>query len=181
MGYFGYICNRCKQNIRIDEKAVIQHVRHGEIIGITRGSYSGYGDVKEDDVYRSWAKEGKSTINNHEEISTSEFDLHDSKYLEDKDVKIYKGKYYTDFSDFVFDKLKRHLDMSDKNDIIMYNNLMQEWDILEGHYLDKACSGTAAFHAKCYDNLKPHEENLRKMPSESDPDQGCGVPRKRFL
>lgn len=80
MGCFSYICNKCGLNIRENERVVLKHVRHGEILGETIGTYDSYGRVYEDPIYRSRKEDEKSHlgINSHEEICKSEFSFEDS-------------------------------------------------------------------------------------------------------
>lgn len=73
MEYFGYICNRCKTNIRFDgihgEWCVLQHVRHGELIGQAEGEYDGYGSIVGNPVFRN---PNPANPNGQEEIGRSE-------------------------------------------------------------------------------------------------------------
>lgn len=192
MGCFGYICNKCGKNIRDGEKAVLRHVRHGEILGETIGEYDSYGRVYEDSVFRSWEKEEKSylNINSHEEICKSEFDLYDSKERETKNLatKDFNGEevgldeYLKKVTNVTIEKISfGEATKEEKEELLKcikdYNDLPEYENPTE------AKSGTVAFHAKCYKSLGFSEEELelRKTPSEIDPDQGCGTPRKQFI
>lgn len=201
MGCFGYICNKCGQNIREDEKCVLRHLRHGEILGEATGSYSGYGGVKEDKVFRSRQEEGLTTINTHEELCASDFDFKDSKHREiyrDHSLREYKGepvnlaKFFEIVEPEYKDLIQKLHEYNFSDDILSCNiaelsDLLREFNELP-FYQDKVDpeiikSGVVAFHSKCYHSLKdnPEDEKLRRTPSESDYNQGCGVPRKKFL
>lgn len=206
MGCFSYICNKCGQNIRDGERCVLRHIRHGEILGETTGTYDTYGRVDEDKVFRSYSRDGLTEINTHEEICKSEFKYEDSISKEgyvNRNYRVYEGKKVDlkeyieiqgyDYDDII-DTLKRF--SPDKgmidNDIISYNianlsELTTNFEDLpvykEPRDSDSIKSGIVAFHAKCYYSLKdnPEDEKLRRTPSKNDPEQGCGRPRKRFL
>ena len=50
MGYFSYLCNGCGKNIRNNgingEWCVLQHVRHGVLIGQAEGEFDGFGRIE---------------------------------------------------------------------------------------------------------------------------------------
>lgn len=74
MGYFSYICNGCKGNIRFNgshgEWCVLQHVRHGNLVGQAEGEYDGYGRIKGNMEFRH---PNPLSPNGQEEIGRSEF------------------------------------------------------------------------------------------------------------
>ena len=197
MGCFGYICNKCGLSIRDGERAVFRHIRHGEVLGEAVGEADSYGRIIDDEVYRSWKNKGSSSfnINSHEEICASEFDFKDSigrGYVIPNRNKNYKGKEVT-LDDFLEIKNKEE-DLVTLDDItyksvepekkILFLTAIKEYNELpdwEEEFIPK--SGVAAFHAKCYYSLKdtPEHQALRVKPSEQDPYQACGTPRKRFL
>ena len=86
MGNFSYICNHCGKAINIDEKCVLIHVRHRKELGRTQGTYAGYGNVKEDNVFRN---NDENNPNSHAEICNSELSLDDSLYLVESSQKDY--------------------------------------------------------------------------------------------
>ena len=207
MGCFSYICNKCGENIREGERCVLRHIRHGEILGETTGTYDSYGRVDEDKVFRSWEKDGLTEINNHREICASEFDFSDSVSKEcysSINYRVYEGqkidlKQYFEIQghdyDDIIDTLKGFSSESSgiiDIDIIAchidnLSELTADFESLpiykEPRDPNSIKSGVVAFHAKCYHSLKdtPEDEKLRRTPSKGDPDQGCGRPRKRFL
>lgn len=196
MGCFSYLCNKCGLNLRDGERVVLRHVRHGEILGETIGEYESYGRVYEDDTFRSWSKEEKShlNINSHEEICKSEFDFFDSIGRQSYDVsnRNFEGQQVG---------LGEYLDIRRERDglVTMEDVSLGNATDFEGKALLKAISeynnlpfweeefvpksGVVAFHSKCYCSLKdnPEDNALKIKPSEQDPEQGCGNPRKRFL
>lgn len=77
MGCFGYICPKCKTQIvggcwGGGEECILIHVREGKELGRVVGHYGEYGNVLEDEDFRSCDNEG---INGHSSICKSEMDL----------------------------------------------------------------------------------------------------------
>lgn len=168
MGCFGYMCIHCGKSIRGGEQAVLKHIRHGEVMGETRGTYDSYGGVEECDHYRGHHDE----INGHMSIWTSEFEFLDSEGFSGK---IYKGEpitWMTYRSRKVSEGVK---DLSQE--------IYDEWDTLEKYVQSEAPrSGTEAWHTYCYDRGKNTQELKEKhVISEGDPDQSWGKPRKKFM
>lgn len=165
MGCFGYICNKCDLSIRGGEKAVLKHIRHGEVLGETSGTYDYYGRVEEDSVFRN---NDQDNINNHEEICKSEFDFLDSSGY---DGKIYKGK---PVQWMKFREIKVAEGTEDLSQKIYF-----EWDKLPSVKVVNPRSGTEAYHKYCYERTS-EEERAKHTISKSDPNQSGGSPRKKY-
>lgn len=168
MGCFGYLCVKCGASIREGEKAVLKHIRHGEVMGETRGTYNSYGGVEEDDEYRGDHKR----TNGHMVIWESEYRFEDSIGYE---AKIYKGKPVT-WMDYRGVKVSEGVeDLSDE--------IYSEWASLPKYKRDgKPRSGVEAWHEYCYDRARGTEELKEEHRiSEDDPDQSWGKPRKKFM
>lgn len=165
MGCFGYMC-KCGLSIRGGEQAVLKHIRHGEVLGETVGTYNFYGGVEEDRIYRN---DDLNNINCHEEIWKSEFQFSDS---EGYYAKLYKGipVQWTDYT-----TLKRKEGFEN-----LTNEIYKEWETLEVVPLNEIRSGTEAWHKRCYDKASDKEKS-KHVISEDDPNQSWGNPRKRFL
>jgi hypothetical protein len=73
MGYFSYQCNGCKNSIRFDgihgEWCVLQHVRHGKLVGQAEGEYNGEGGIIGNLVFRH---PSPANPNSQQEIDRSE-------------------------------------------------------------------------------------------------------------
>ncbi|MGF7033482.1 hypothetical protein J2T17_004430 [Paenibacillus mucilaginosus] len=82
MGVFSYLCNGCGSNIRSNgfegEQCVLQHIRHGELIGQVEGAYDGWGSVVGDKVFRRYLPAGEDHPNGQRQIGLSELGLPDS-------------------------------------------------------------------------------------------------------
>lgn len=168
MGCFGYICVKCDSAVREGERAVLKHIRHGEVLGETRGVYDSYGGVEEDDNYRG----DHDGINGHMSIWTSEFVFPDS---EGYDAKTYKNKPVT-WMEYRSVKVSEGVeDLSDE--------IYKEWASLP--YAPKPSvprSGVEAWHEYCYDRGRNTDELKKQhMISKGDPNQSWGTPRKKFM
>lgn len=180
MGSFSCICNKCNRNVRGGELCVIRHVRHGEILGETKGVYKDCGRVYDDDVFRSF-KDEVAGINSHKEICRSEMELFDSKNTEaDRNLKIYNGE-TVGLHEFSKNFLNgEELDLQNEKHRTRFLEIMTDYMFLPDSPAVEAKSGTVMFHEKCYDSLTDEEEYLKTKPSEGDPDQGWGSPRPPF-
>eukprot|EP00766_Chilomastix_caulleryi_P001964 gnl/Chilomastix_caulleri/2938.p1 GENE.gnl/Chilomastix_caulleri/2938~~gnl/Chilomastix_caulleri/2938.p1 ORF type:complete len:112 (+),score=16.52 gnl/Chilomastix_caulleri/2938:53-388(+) len=74
MGSFSYLCNGCKKGIVPGEKAVLIHMRQGEVLGRAEGTYDDYGRIREDPVFRRTSE----APNSHEDMCESEFEIPNS-------------------------------------------------------------------------------------------------------
>lgn len=182
MGMYGYICRQCRKNIRGGEIAHLIHVRHGEIIGECVGHYNGYGGVDEDPIFDHWSEEADSSPNRHDEVMASKFDLPDS-VEKTKDAiprKLLDGR-PTSFNDVMLKiyGTRTYFEISRKN----LSALRDEYEALPDNLTpvsDVIASGVVAYHEKCY-CIANKRGKIVLQPSEIDPDQSCGKPRKKFV
>lgn len=166
MGCFGYICVGCGKSIRYGERAVLKHIRHGEVLGETVGTYDSYGRVMEDSTYRSF---DPNNINGHDEICKSEFDLSDSEGCRGK---LYKGK---PVKWLEYRKIKVGEGIED-----LSQEMYDEWDNLMAVLPSQVKSGTEAWHEYCYNRATEETKDQHRI-SEGDPDQSWGNPRKKYM
>lgn len=143
MGCFGYICPVCKTSIRGDcfdggEKCILIHKRHGVEIGRTEGHYGEYGNVIEDEAFRSCDIDGP---NSHDEICESEMYLKDSMSFGYKRVAKNNKEYRIDS---IHDIVWAYLD----------NHTMKELE--KKDFLTKSIEKAK----KDYEKLFSHNENL---------------------
>lgn len=188
MGCYSYICNHCHGNLRGGEKVHLTHVRHGQVLGEVEGTYNEYGSVKEETTFDKWDGVPSTDPNCHDEVMASCFDFKDSAQLElQEQVRIYEGKEY-DFLAFVDMKCMENPDKYSSSkwwphpslDWYIRDQFIPEFEALEYAKGFEPASGVAAYHARCYDVAKK-KGTLTMTPSKSDPDQGCGAARKKFL
>lgn len=210
MGNFSYICNHCGKAINIDEKCVLIHVRHGKELGRTQGTYAGYGNVTEDDIFRN---NDINNINSRSEMCTSELVLDDSLYVIQSAKDTYKKMINNELTLSAFMKTS----INENAKFKLYNNIpislihfaeikenikitsrINLWDVLrkyqkEYFYLPTnpnmnliASSGIVAYHSKCYaeettSNLTDTDKNEKLSPSLYDSNQGWGNPKKEYM
>lgn len=205
MGCFGFICKHCGKNIREEELCHLIHIRDGEILGEAVGHYNSYGGVEENDIFFK----DNDTINSSDEIldsmlymSTSyrgkciqlEGELYNSRLIYGLATSA-SGWFRHNFDEEFINKLiketktpKEIVDIAQKaskeDDPVvrsyvisgLVNELMEN---LPESVMDKY-SGLIAYHEKCY-NIAKKKGTLSKVPSDDDPNQGGGKPRKSFL
>lgn len=205
MGCFGYICRGCGKNIREGENCVLYHIRDGVIIGVATGHYDGYGRVEEDPIFR---RDDNSTINNTRSLDKSETSLpnsfmHRKKLIDGKaydwnslvsrleSISFYK-LYFRDNAEMLkcvysmesctptLDKVtNKAIEIEDDNERSKFikEEASEIYDNADYEQLDNY-SGVGAYHLKCISTA--NKETL-VLPSEIDPDQSAGTPRKQFL
>lgn len=166
MGCFGYICVKCGLSIRAGEKAVLRHIRHGEVLGEAAGTCDDYGRVYEDTNYRNY---DIGNTNSHDQICQSEFGFTDSIYY---DGKIYKGN---PIKWMEYRKVKVAEGLED-----LCAEIYKEWETLEKVSPREIRSGTQAYHQYCWDRAS-EEEKAKHIISKGDPNQAGGQPRKKYL
>ena len=182
MGMYGYICRHCGKNIRGGEIAHLIHVRHGEILGECIGHYNGYGGVDEDPVFDRWSEEADGSPNCHDEVMVSKFDLPDSVEKTEDAIpsKLMDGKPVS-FKDVMFKMYgTRSLFGLPYGSL---ETLRAEYEALPDNptpVSEKIASGVVAYHEKCY-CIANKKGKIVLQPSESDPEQSWGKPRKKFL
>ena len=207
MGDFSYICKHCGKSIRMGERCVMIHVRHGKELGRANGVYEGYGEISGNIDFRN---EEEGNPNSHYEICISEYDEKDSRRIVKKEKAVYnKMKNKLDTIDIISmnlnENLKYKLFEGKPISLLKFAEIKSGKSIKKSDdYQDKLFdyqeeylslsnnpnlrfpirSGIVAYHEKCYDeevkNSKTHEiKNLR--PSREDPNQGWGTPRKEFI
>lgn len=157
MGNFSYICNHCKEAIKIGENVHLKHIRHGFIQGETEGEYDGYGRIVEDEMFRN---NNEYNINSHLEMWNSEFNLLDSIYV---DKKFYNGKWinWMEYR-YQYSTVEKGEDLS--------KEMYELWDSLEKYTPKKIASGIAAWHLECW-LVEDENRNVLEI-SEEDPEQG---------
>jgi len=200
MGNYGYICNKCKLSVRGGEKAVLRHIRHGQLAGETRGCYDGYGGVVEDKVFNGfegdfWGPADGSAVfapdtlddwqgandpgmsahpNSHRQLWLSQYKLDDSKgFIEG--ARVFGGKPLDWMGFRAAAPAAGIADLSKK----MYAT----WEALTPYsesHTQPPLSGVEAWHAYCFEKAKPQAKEAHVI-SESDPDQSWGKPRKKYL
>jgi len=204
MGLYSYMCRCCNQSIRGNEKCVLIHRRHGEELGRAIGSYNGYGGVLENNAFcsrKALLPDGQLNSNSHNEISESE----DREDAYSNDLRVLSDGTVLSMMDFsVALNTARFIlrcqesldDMSALVTKVLTDEpaagtaFVKEMSVLPSHDVKKRWkslpvpeipfSGIVAFHEKCFRKLS--EEEVAKMPpSERDPEQGCGKPRKKHL
>lgn len=203
MGCFGYICRHCGKNIREGEIAHLTHVRHDKVLGEVVGHYDSYGGVVEDNYFH---KDNNDTVNSADEICKSCFDCKDT--YKGKTVEI-EGRRYTlgllygeiisvshwindeyaeglakalGTASVIIDAAMKIADIRDRHDCDYYkaselaNSIMDELPAIE----QSTYSGIIAYHEKCYQIAK-RRGTLSNVPSDDDPNQSWGKPRKAFI
>ena len=183
MGCFGYLCVGCGSPLREGEYGVLKHIRHGKVLGETKGTYDSYGRVEEDSKFRAWKEElPKGDLNSHEEICKSEYDFDDSEGR-DKE-KMYKGESYN-YALYLSTRRFEEIDKQIKNkidkELIDFNDydFALEWRSMPYVQLGPSLSGTEAWHAVCYDKATDLVKESH-IVSKADPDQSWGAVRKKF-
>ena len=183
MGMYGYICKHCGKSIRGGEIAHLIHVRHGEVIGECSGHYNGFGGVEEDPVFDRWSEEADASPSRHDEVMASIFDLPDSAERTPDAIpsKLMDGR-PTSFKDVMLKVYgtRTYFEISHDN---LYA-LRAEYEALPDNQTivlpEKRKSGVVAYHEKCYCIAKK-KNKVDLTPSESDPNQSWGEPRKKFI
>lgn len=207
MGNFGYICKCCGKNVRTGELCVMKHIRHSEVLGEVTGHYDGYGRIMEEETKEIRFRGNNDTINGHDSICESEFDMEDS--LTEFVERVYKEE-NINFFDFktkcIFEILMLFEDDVDETGFIAkikkYTSenpdekfLAKKTKYLKSNQFVHDCkekferlplvvhstySGIAVWHKKCYDETT--EENKADVyPSKQDVHQSWGEPRKQYL
>lgn len=166
MGVFSYICP-CGKNIRIDEKVVLKHIRHGEVLGEVTGYYNGYGGV-----YGERYRGHHAGINGHESIWQSEYKLPDSRYFLEE-CRVYNGK-LVDWVMFCEEKEKENPDQDLDYDLanILFKDLPRPEPTIPR-------SGSEAWHLYCYERATEKQKEAHIIAAY-DPEQGYQTARKRF-
>lgn len=172
MGNYSYMC-KCGHSIREGEKVHLIHVRHGKVLGHAEGEFNGYGTVYEDEGFNNasfdkWDGVDKADPNCHDEIMKSCFDFDDSEHKVYERRKIYQGKPVS---------IEEY---SIASDTFNFDDARAAYKQLEDAPKVVPQSGVAAYHKACYDKaVKRNAVDI--VPSATDPDQGWGAPRKRFV
>lgn len=190
MGNYSYMCRRCGKSIRKGEQAHLIHLRHSEILGEAEGTYNGYGGVEEDLVFDRHGKESVGSPCCHDEIMKSTFHLDDSYkdcLKNEKRLKVLFGRPIS------LVEFAKSLHLKNPNEYPHEEGTRFEWDwdlqemckeayeALEDAEHSNTYSGVVAYHAVCYHRLEHMGSPIAKEPSESDPNQGWGAPRKEFM
>lgn len=174
MGFFSYICNGCNKNLREEEKVVLKHIRHGEVLGDTEGSYNSHGGVYEDKTFRG----DHPFLNSHESICLSELELPDSKYFIEH-ARIYKQVEMTLKAYIKTREAENPYIDSQKSNEEFYQKLNTEFYDLPKVPYREALSGVEAWHSYCYTHAAIEKKGMHLI-SESDPEQGEGEARKKY-
>ena len=184
MGMYGYICKHCGQSIRGGEIAHLIHVRHGEVLGECSGHYNSYGGVEENPIFDRWEKIADGSPNCHDEIMLSMFDLPDSAERTPDAIpsKLMDGKPVS-FKDAMF-KMYGTRSIFELPDRGSLETLRDEYEALPDNQTivlpEKRKSGVVAYHEKCFCIAKK-KNKIDLTPSEGDPNQSWGEPRKKFI
>jgi hypothetical protein len=193
MGNYGYLCNKCGLSVRGGEKAVLRHIRHGQVLGETRGTYDGYGGVDEDSIFNGsggdvWGDADGSAIfdpgdrgqgtsaqpNSHRELWLSQFKFDDSEGFV-RSARLWDGK-SVDWMGYRTAAVAGGIKDLSPEMYATWEELPFYYDV----YNSEPFSGVEAWHAYCFDHAEPEAKEAHFI-SEGDPDQSWGKPRKKYL
>lgn len=184
MGCLGYICNGCNTQIVGNcftggELAILQHIRHGEVLGRVVGYYNEYGTVVGQDEQTGYRGDQKDLPNSHRNIFDSEFGMNDSFDYEEK--RIFEGEEVS-WSNFTFKNLMRCFDEADERGYFTrksHEQMREEFESLPLAEKHVPRSGTEAWHWKCYCHATDEQKRAHTI-SKSDPDQSWGEVRSKY-
>ena len=190
MGNYSYLCNDCGLSIRGGEKAVLRHVRHGQVLGEARGAYDGYGGVDEDNLFSDgtgddWSSSDDSAIfaggkgvsaqpNSHRQIWLSQFSFEDSDGFI-SGARVLNGKPLTWMG---FRAAAPSLGLKD-----LSPEMYAKWETLTPYretHKEAPRSGVEAWHARCFDRAGDEAKKAHVI-SKGDPDQSWGKPRQKYI
>lgn len=199
---FSYACRWCRDDIARGEKVYLIHLRHGKRIGKTKGTYDGYGGVKEDNVFNAMedflsGSDGKKNINSYHEIQKSLYDLDDSTWKEmyDRPFKIILNQEtgmeegisllsYARRKDVAKRLMAQGKNPYSNEDVWDFlSRVKEEYNALEDNmeYRKVNRSGICAYHQVCYHDRIQYTGKASINPSKKAVTQGTDPPKERFL